>query len=148
MIVRIVMEGKPIPKETMTRAQVKKAISSWYQPKTSQEATKLARIRNTLSFQEAIAWQCKGKPQLTGYVQLTLKVFLKEANGKLPEDRGDIDNYHKSVVDGLQYGGIFAPVGKRKKGNDKAVIRYGVGAGIYPTDGPERVEIELEEIDL
>lgn len=85
---------------------------------------------------------------LRGYVQLTLKIFLNPVKGKLPEDRGDIDNYHKSVVDGLQYGGIFAPSGNRKKGNDKAVIRYGPGAGIYLTDGQERAEITLEEIEL
>lgn len=86
---------------------------------------------------------------LVGYVQLTLKIFLKMTpDGDLPDSRGDIDNYHKSVVDGLQYGGIFAPAAGHKKGNDKTVIRYGPDAGIYPTDGVERVEITLKEIEL
>ena len=108
----------------------------------------MQRIRDTLAYQETVAWMCKGKPMLQGYIQMTLRIYLNPVKGKLPEDRGDIDNYHKSVTDGLQYGGIFAPSGKRKKGNDKTVIRYGAGAGIYLTDEQERAEIVLEEIEL
>jgi Holliday junction resolvase RusA-like endonuclease len=85
---------------------------------------------------------------IQGYVQATIMIYLKPAeSGDLPSDRGDLDNYIKSIVDGLQYGGIFAPRPGCKKGNDKMVIRYGFGTGIY-SDEDERVELLLEQIKL
>jgi Holliday junction resolvase RusA-like endonuclease len=78
---------------------------------------------------------------------LTLRIFISPdaKTLELPEKRGDLDNYIKAIVDGLQYGGIFAPKAGNKKGNDKVVIRYGEGTGIY-IDANERVELTLEEI--
>ncbi len=79
---------------------------------------------------------------------LTAKIYLKpdpKSQTDLPEQRGDLANYIKAIEDGLQYGGIIAPKGKNKKGNDKMIIRYGTGTGIYISDN-ERVEITLEEV--
>jgi Holliday junction resolvase RusA-like endonuclease len=53
---------------------------------------------------------------------------------------GDLSNYIKIVEDGLQYAGVIP--------NDKKIIRYGEGTGIYYIDNKEqeRVEIEIEEV--
>jgi Holliday junction resolvase RusA-like endonuclease len=68
----------------------------------------------------------KGAKAVEGYAKLTLKIFFTpDKKGMLPEDRGDFDNLEKAIVDGLQYGGAFAPKKGCKKGNDKALIRYG-----------------------
>lgn len=112
---------------------------------------KLQRIRHTLEYQELIAWYVKSylmtHAPLKGYVKLTAKFFISPVNGKLPEQRGDLDNFLKSCVDGLQYGGMFAPKPGNKKGNDRCIIRFGSGTGIYISEN-ERTEIELEEISL
>jgi Holliday junction resolvase RusA-like endonuclease len=128
-------------------------MSNSYTPKSKQEAAKLQRVRNTLAYQELIAWQVKqalmkGAKAVEGYAKLTLKIFFApDAKGKLPEDRGDLDNLEKSIVDGLQYGGAFVPKKGCKKGNDKAVIRYGEGTGIY-LGVEDRIELTLEPIEL
>lgn len=116
------------------------------------EAANLQRVRNTLVYQELIAWHVKqalmkGAKAVEGYAKLTVKVFFApDKKGKLPEDRGDLDNLLKSITDGLQYGGAFAPKKGCKKGNDKAVVRFGDGTGIY-IGKEDYVEITLEELE-
>jgi Holliday junction resolvase RusA-like endonuclease len=78
---------------------------------------------------------------------MTAKIYLKPEKGNLPESRPDLANCIKAIEDGLQYGGIIAPKGRAKRGNDKQIVQYGGETGIYPGE-PERVEIQLESIAL
>lgn len=124
----------------MTHKQMRTALMGY-----SDSKGKFQRIRDTLAFQEAIAWKCKGLQKLKGYIKLTAQIFLKSDNNRLPERRGDLANYIKAIEDGLQYGGIIAPKGNNKRGNDKMIIAYGSGTGIYPAE-VDGVVITLEEI--
>ncbi len=113
----------------------------------------MVQIRELFDYQDAVAWYVKQKRMqgfrpLAGYVKLTLKFYYKANDkGMLPEKRGDLDNLIKAAVDGLQYGGMFAPKNGNLNGNDKMVIRYGEGTGIY-TDNDERTDIIAEVCDL
>lgn len=71
-----------------------------------------------------------------------------DKKGGLPAKRADLDNYIKAAQDGLQYGGIFLPKTKKaEKGDDKCVVMYGDGTGVYPAkEGQERTVIILEEL--
>uniref|UniRef100_A0A6M3XK74 Putative endodeoxyribonuclease n=1 Tax=viral metagenome TaxID=1070528 RepID=A0A6M3XK74_9ZZZZ len=138
-MIKITIPGKPVPKERMTHNQVIAAT------RYNAPGKKFDRIRKCLEYQKAIAALCCNK-RIKGNVKMTARIYLKpDATGQLPKQRGDLDNYIKSIKDGLQYGVVFAPQGKNKAGNDKCVIRYGEGTGIY-SDENERVEIELVEV--
>jgi Holliday junction resolvase RusA-like endonuclease len=94
-----------------------------------------ARARKSLKFQEFIAWcaraEAKGRPPFSGPVELTCRFFFRDAR------HGDLSNLVKAVEDGLQFGGIIQ--------NDRQVIRYGPGTGIY-YDSEERTEVRVREL--
>ena len=95
-----------------------------------------ARARKSLKFQEFIAWcaraEAKGRPPFSGPVELTCRFFFRDAR------HGDLSNLIKAIEDGLQFGGIIE--------NDRQVIRYGAGTGIY-YDSEERTEVRVREIE-
>lgn len=127
----------------MTKKQVGMAMGGYID-----KQGKMEKIRQTIWYQKAVAAIAAGPQKLTGYVKGTFKFYLKPdpKTGELPNKRGDLDNYIKACVDGLQYGGIFAPkTAKALKGNDKMLIRYGEDTGIYAGD-IERTEIIIEEL--
>ncbi len=146
----LTIPGKPVPKCTMTTKQIKLAFSGKY------EGSKSKQILDLFNFQDVVAWGVKqqrmrGERPLKGYVKITIKIYLYSENKEdLPVKRGDLDNYVKSIVDGLQYGGLFAPRDGDKKGNDKMVVRYGEGTGIYITNNPndERIEVTAEDFSF
>lgn len=117
---KIVIPGRPVPAQRMTRK------TKW----VSKSAQK------SLAYQQTIAWYAKAAqiPVLEGYILLIAKIFV---HGKR---HGDLSNYIKAIEDGLQYSGIIP--------NDKKIIRYGEGTGIYYVDDKkdERIEIEIEEV--
>lgn len=94
----LIIDGKPHPKE---RPRVVKATGVVYTPQRSQEAEK----------QIAAAWTAKKGPLFPKGTKLKLSMFFTEDGTSLVvtpleyEDRvsirGDIDNYVKTVMDGL-----------------------------------------------
>lgn len=115
----IVVPGRPVPAARMTRK------TKW-----------TARAKRSLAYQEAVAWAAKaaGAPVIRGPLCLTARIYLAS------KKRGDLSNYIKAIEDGLQYAGVVP--------DDKNVVRYGSGTGIYmaPDQSDERAEIVLEEI--
>lgn len=115
--VRFVVPGRPVPAQRMT--QRSKFASS--------------RAKRALQFQKYVAlcaWAAK-VPQFQGAVELTCRFFFRDGR------HGDLSNLIKAVEDGLQYAGVLR--------NDRQVVRYGPGTGIYY--GPEeKVEIEIGEV--
>lgn len=117
LAVAFVVPGRPVPAQRMTR------YSTWQ-----------TRAKRSLEYQKWVAYCALAAqvPQFTGPVQLTCRFFFR--NGQ----HGDLSNLVKAVEDGLQFGGVLR--------NDRQVMRYGEGTGIYY--GPEeRAEIEIEEVE-
>lgn len=113
-----VVPGRPVPAQRMTRYT--KNISP--KAKRSLEYQKLV----------AICAMAARVPQFTGPVKLTCRFFFADRR------HGDLSNYVKAIEDGLQYGGVLR--------NDRQVLRYGEGTGIYY--GPEeRAEVWIEEVE-
>ena len=112
----IVVPGRPVPKKVMTRR------GKW-----------VGRARQTLGYQEKVAWAARlaGAKVFSGPVVLTVRVYVRD------DRRGDLKNYVACVEDGLQYAGVLR--------NDRQVMRYGDGTGIY-YDLDERVEVVVEEV--
>ena len=126
----IIIPGRAVPKERMTSRQVKCAIGGM-------DGKKFDRIRNCLSYQEFIAYSVMKLKKYSGLLCMSVRIYLApNKKGELPGVRGDLDNYIKTIKDGLQYGKLFK--------NDKQIIRYG-NCGIYK-DKNERVEIVIQEI--
>jgi crossover junction endodeoxyribonuclease RusA len=94
-----------------------------------------ARARKSLKYQEFIAWcaraEAKGRPPFSGPVELTCRFFFRDGR------HGDLSNLIKAVEDGLQFGGVIE--------NDRQVIRYGPGTGIYYSE-EERTEVRVREL--
>lgn len=95
-----------------------------------------SRARRSLAYQEAVAWAAKAAkiPVFDGLVCLTARIYVYGRR------RGDLSNYIKNLEDGLQYAGVIP--------NDKQIVAYGEGTGIYPAASrqDERVEIVLNEL--
>ena len=117
MKIELTILGRPVPAQRMTQK------TKWTR-----------RSRRSLEYQESVAWEWKavGKRKLEGPLKLTCKFFFKDRR------HGDLSNLIKAVEDGLQYGQAF--------NNDKQIIRYGEGTGIY-YDDEERAEIIIEELE-
>jgi Holliday junction resolvase RusA-like endonuclease len=64
-------------------------------------------------------------------VELTCRFFFRDGR------HGDLSNLIKAVEDGLQFGGVIK--------NDRQVIRYGPGTGIYYSE-EERTEVRVREL--
>lgn len=118
----LIVPGRPVPKARMTRR------SKW---------TK--RAKRSLDYQEQVAAEVmvlkaemSGKKQLEGPLKLTVEFYFADRR------HGDLSNYIKAIEDGLQYGQLFQ--------NDKQIIRYGEGTGIYYDDN-ERAQVLIEEIE-
>ena len=118
MQVDITIPGRPVPAQRMTQK------TKWTR-----------RSRRSLEYQKQIAWEYKVVAKalkLEGPLKLTAKFFFRDKR------HGDLSNLIKAVEDGLQYGQAF--------NNDKQIIRYGEGTGIY-YDDEERAEIIIEELE-
>jgi Holliday junction resolvase RusA-like endonuclease len=96
-----------------------------------------ARARKSLEFQEFVAWCARAaaaRPAalpFRGPVELTCRFFFRDGR------HGDLSNLIKAVEDGLQFGGVIE--------NDRQVIRYGPGTGIYYAE-EERTEVRVREL--
>jgi Holliday junction resolvase RusA-like endonuclease len=96
-----------------------------------------ARARRSLEFQEFVAWCARAaaarRPALPfrGPVELTCRFFFRDGR------HGDLSNLIKAIEDGLQFGGVIE--------NDRQVIRYGPGTGIYYAE-EERTEVRVREL--
>jgi len=102
-----------------------------------------ARARKSLEFQEFVAWCARAaaarRPAAArpaalpfrGPVELTCRFFFRDGR------HGDLSNLIKAVEDGLQFGGVIE--------NDRQVIRYGPGTGIYYAE-EERTEVRVREL--
>jgi len=118
-----VVPGRPIPAARMT--QRSKFAS--------------ARAKRALEFQQFVAWCARAAAAgpaalpFRGPVELTCRFFFRDGR------HGDLSNLVKAIEDGLQYGGVIE--------NDRQVVRYGAGTGIYFAD-EERTEVRLRPIDL
>jgi len=115
----LIIPGRPVPAQRMTRR------SKWTE-----------RARKSLEYQETVAWWAKFAkiPRIEGPVILTVRFYVYGKN------HGDLSNLVKAIEDGLQYAGVIP--------NDKQIVRYGEGTGIYSADGRkfERAEVEIEEL--
>lgn len=120
----LTVPGRPVPAVRMTTR------SKWSQ-----------RARQSLSYQQQVAYYAVAaklpRPVPGEYVALTITIYLQAVKGRLPGRRGDIDNLHKAVQDGLQYAGVLA--------NDRCVVESHVR--LVPTPGDDRVEIELTALE-
>ena len=122
-----VVPGRPVPAARMT--QRSKFAS--------------ARAKRALAYQELVAWCARAaaappasRPAalpFTGPVELTCRFFFRDGR------HGDLSNLIKAIEDGLVYGGLIA--------NDKQILRYGAGTGIYFAE-EERAEVRLRPIGL
>ena len=94
------------------------------------------RARRALEYQEFVAWCARaaaGSLSFSGQVELTCRFFFRDGR------HGDLSNLVKAIEDGLQYGGVIE--------NDRQVVRYGAGTGIYFAD-EERTEVRLSLIHI
>lgn len=111
-----VVPGRPVPAQRMT-----------------QRGKFLPKAKRALEYQKLVAlcaWRAKA-PQFSGWVRLTCRFWFRNAR------HGDLSNLIKAIEDGLQYAGVLR--------NDRQVVRYGAGTGIYY--GPEeRAEVVVEEV--
>ena len=116
-----VVPGRPVPAARMTQ----------------RSKFACARARKSLEYQEFVAWcaraAAKAAPAFLGPVELTCRFFFRDGR------HGDLSNLIKAIEDGLQFGGIIE--------NDRQVIRYGAGTGIYFAE-EERAEVRLRPIGL
>ena len=116
-----VVPGRPIPAARMT--QRSKFAS--------------ARAKRALEFQQFVAWCARAAAAgpaalpFRGPVELTCRFFFRDGR------HGDLSNLVKAIEDGLQYGGVIE--------NDRQVVRYGAGTGIY-FDEKERTEVSVREL--
>ncbi|MEN3010301.1 MAG: RusA family crossover junction endodeoxyribonuclease [Candidatus Bipolaricaulaceae bacterium] len=113
----MVVPGRAVPAQRMTQR------SKQADPKA----------KRALEYQRLVAlcaWRARA-PQFTGPVRLTCRFWFKNHR------HGDLSNLIKAIEDGLQYAGVLQ--------NDRQVVRYGAGTGIYY--GPEeRAEVIIEEV--
>jgi len=116
--IELVLPFRAIPKARMTQR------SKWY-----------ARGRLTLDFQALIASfiRAKNPPVYVTPVELTCKFYFRDRR------HGDLKNYIAAIEDALQYAGVLA--------NDKLVLRYGAGTGIY-YDKNERIELAIRPLAI
>ena len=118
MIYAFAVPGKPVPKARMTRN------TKW-----------TPRAKRSLEYQELVAWCARAAniPTFTGDIELTVRI-CRGSRG-----RGDLDNFVKTIQDGLQYGGIIK--------NDRQVLRYGTGTGFWlGWQNGEQVIVEIREV--
>ncbi|MGB9660694.1 MAG: RusA family crossover junction endodeoxyribonuclease [Moorellaceae bacterium] len=119
-MITFTVPGRPVPAQRMTRR------TKWTD-----------RAQRSLAYQQLVAWSARQAkvPEFVGEVVLTARFYVKGRR------HGDLSNLVKSIEDGLQYAGVIR--------NDKQVVRYGEGTGIYyvSTAGEERAEISLQAVD-
>ena len=111
----IVIPGRAIPKARMTQR------GKWNK-----------RARRTLAYQQVVADVLRlcCKERFAGPVRLTGRFYF--ANRK----HGDLANLVKLQEDALQYAGIIR--------NDRQILQYGKGTGIYYCTDPSEERVELE----
>lgn len=118
--------GRPVPAVRMTQR------SKW-----SPEA------QHYLAYERAVAYAALAaklpRPLPWDWVGIEITIYLKavrdRAGLRLPRNAGDIDNYCKSVIDGLQHGGIFK--------NDRCVIALAARMLPCRDERAERVELTV-----
>lgn len=96
--VRLEIPGRPVP---------------WERVRTNQG--RFFKPQRTRDYEDAIAWICRSKREKFGDSPVNVAIELSEAMTVVvitPAERrrklqGDIDNYAKSVLDGLQQGGMI-----------------------------------------
>ncbi len=104
-------------------------------PKPAQRMTQKSkwnkRSRESLDYQNFVGWCAKAIPTFNCPVKLTCRFYFKN------KVHGDLSNLVKSCEDALQYVG--------KIPNDKLVLAYGEGTGIFYGD-EEKAVITVEKL--
>lgn len=116
--IELVIPFRAVPKVRMTQR------SKWY-----------PRARRTLEFQQIVAAfvRARNPPIYASPVELTCRFYFRDRR------HGDLKNYIAAIEDALQYAGVLA--------NDKLVLRYGAGTGIY-YDKNERIELKIRPLAI
>ncbi len=89
------------------------------------------RSQDSLAYQATVGWCAQKMPTFDGPVRLTCKFYFKN------KVHGDLSNLVKNCEDALQYAGILQ--------NDKQVMAYGEGTGIFYGD-EEKAVITVEDL--
>jgi Holliday junction resolvase RusA-like endonuclease len=76
----------------------------------------------TRQYEETVAWTCRATKERFRTGNLSVRIMLYSTT----ELRGDVDNYAKSILDGMEKGQLI--------GNDRQVKDLRVGREIGPTD--------------
>jgi crossover junction endodeoxyribonuclease RusA len=114
-----IIPGRPVPKVRMTQK------SKW-----SDQA------KRSLLYQQYVAW-CAKDAKIPVYddddIELTVKICLTNRGN------ADLDNYVKIITDGIQRAGVIK--------NDKQILRYGKGMGIYLGWKEEQVIVTIAKVE-
>jgi len=98
--------------------------SKWYQ-----------RGQRTLKFQRLVAWYVRRARPPTYHcpVELTARFYFRNKR------HGDLKNLLAAIEDALQYAHVLP--------NDRLILRYGEGTGIY-YDENERIELKIRPLAI
>lgn len=98
--IRLEIPGRPVP---------------WERVRTNQG--RFFKPQRTRDYEESIAWTCKAQRERVGdtpcdvtielYEDKTVVVITPRPDAPKRKLQGDVDNYAKSVLDGLQQGGLI-----------------------------------------
>jgi crossover junction endodeoxyribonuclease RusA len=109
--------GRPVPKGRPRRGR----NGRWYTPTA------------TIQYEDFVAWMARASGDRYGDRDVTVRIELRTSSRL----RGDLDNYAKGILDGLQKGGLFD--------NDRQVR----GLTVYPIEGgskeQDHVAVYIEE---
>ena len=103
-----------IPGPPVAKQRARKGNGGWYTPKPTRD------------YEEAVAWVCRAQRERFGDQPVKVSIVLSADGATVhvsPSDLaisgpGDLDNYAKSILDGMQKGGLFK--------NDKQVVELQV----------------------
>jgi crossover junction endodeoxyribonuclease RusA len=113
----LVIPGPPVPK-----GRPRKGKGRWYTP------------RSTIEFEEHVAWVARAQRTRFGDdpVRVSIEIWTQRSL------RGDLDNYAKSILDGLQKGGLF--------NNDRQVVGLDVQKVTRSVTGEDRTRVVVRSI--
>lgn len=118
-MIRVVVPGRPVPK-ARPRLGIRGRRSYIYTPESTVEYERTVALFSRQQYSKPVQ----------GPVAVTVRIYMGRRG------RGDIDNYLKSILDGLN-GVVYQ--------DDKQVVRLDA-CFVACSKGEERVEIEVEQM--